>query len=124
SAEGVERALVLMRDGEELRGSAAVGWEEVDMGSLVFRLDGSDPLAEAFHEHGPAEIPAIPPLDEAGPSTFTAITLYGPGAEEGPAFGILLLAGRAGAVDLSSDALATICSFAQIAYRIREREEL
>ena len=90
SPEGVEGAIVLLREEGELRGSVAMGCDVYRVRKIAIPLGGRVPLALAFERGEPAEVPPPFQAGKSGADRFLAVTV--PGAARGdPPLGMILL---------------------------------
>lgn len=89
--EGIERALVLVEDQQELRGRIAIGWERSAVPQMIVSLrDTTHPLVDAYRGPPISEIDFDPQLDGATPGRYHVIPLGGV-HDPRERFGVLLL---------------------------------
>jgi PAS domain S-box-containing protein len=89
--EGIERALVLVEDRQELRGVIGMGWDHATVRDLAIPIhpDSFDPLVIAYRAGRPARVDlSDEPLHE--PGNFTAIPLPSTDRDR-VSFGLLVL---------------------------------
>ena len=91
SPEGIERALVLVDDGQELRGVLGMAWEPRDAARFVVSLqDLSHPLVAAYRDAEPRAVELSSPRGSAPAGRYLVFPI--PGAnQERPLHGMLLV---------------------------------
>jgi PAS domain S-box-containing protein len=104
SPEGIERALVLVDDGQELRGVLGMAWEPRDATRFAVSLqDFSHPLVAAYREGEPRTVELATPRAGAPPGHYVVFPIPGAGHEK-PLHGLLFV----GPVDRGVDDLAAV----------------
>ena len=91
--EGVERALVVLDEREELRGILGMGWGETEaLGFSISLRDRGHPLTEAYLAGLPAEVVLEHAVGAAPPGRYLSIPIPIPGTrEQRPFLGLLLV---------------------------------
>jgi PAS domain S-box-containing protein len=122
--EGVRRALVLVREHDELRGVAGMGWSDAVVRELAIPLEGDHPLLAAYSAEEPSAVglPEVPGEDEEGDAEVTAIPLRSAGSHGQP-LGLLLVQVPAG-VDLDAPFLERVARLGPVLDRVAERDRL
>lgn len=119
--EGIERAVVLVREGSDLRGVLGMGFEEEAVRAITIPLDDSNPIARAYSSEDSSEVELPSGLD-GDSGVFIAVPLLSIDHHE-PPFGLLLLShGKKSA--LSSLLLQRIGSASLVLSRMGERDQL
>lgn len=119
--EGVERAIVLIRHADELRGVLGMGYENLDYGSIVLPESAvSLRWSEATGRPVPIEVPRGLDVDD---SCLLAIAMSGPESREEP-FGIILIGSAPVAAAPSPGLSQRIAAVAPVLARIHERDTL
>ena len=89
--EGIERALVLVEDGQELRGMLAIGWDHGVARRIVVSLqDTMHPLVQAYRAVGASEIEFDPQVNGGSAGRYQVFPLGG-AANPGDRFAALLI---------------------------------
>ncbi|HEX6925083.1 MAG TPA: ATP-binding protein [Longimicrobiaceae bacterium] len=88
---GVERALVLVEDEEELRGTISMGWDHRVVPKVVVPLsDPSHPLVQAYRSAASSEIDFDPRVDGCPAGRYQVFPLGAQGGADEP-FAVLLI---------------------------------
>jgi PAS domain S-box-containing protein len=89
--EGIERALVLVEDGQELRGMLAIGWDHGVARRIVVSLqDTMHPLVQAYRAVGASEIDFDPQVNGGSAGRYQVFPLGG-ASNPGDRFAALLI---------------------------------
>ncbi len=119
--EGIDCALVLVREEEQLCGVLGMGLEEAQR--LRVALQERGPLQDAYHSSQPIDVEAPAEFRREGVERFRALQLAAP-ARDAPPFGVLLLASDGAPADPSADLLRRIRRIGPVLARIAERDRM
>ncbi|MQA91532.1 MAG: PAS domain S-box protein [Gemmatimonas sp.] len=120
---GVDRALVLVRSEDELRGVAGIGWDAQDVSAIAVPISGAEAIAEAYLTESVTEVSASRKLDADRTARFVALPLAAPDPKD-PPFGLILLGGKGSAPTVPPDLIQRIGIIGAVLGRISDREEL
>jgi PAS domain S-box-containing protein len=125
SPGGVSRALVLIREGEELKGVLGMGWDAAEVRQVTVPLDSLDPIAEVYRTEDIAAVPAPRPLRLAADKVddFVALPLSSPDPKD-PPIGLMLLASDGATPSLSPALVQRVGLIGAVLGRISERDQL
>ncbi|MEX2582370.1 MAG: ATP-binding protein [Gemmatimonadota bacterium] len=123
SPGGIARALVLVREGEELKGILGMGWTSGEARSVRVSLEDTDPIATVYHAEVAADVAAPASLEADRQLRFLALPLSAPDPNK-PPFGLILLSRKDGAPEVSSPLVQRVGVFGAVLARISERDQL
>ncbi|MEX2569678.1 MAG: ATP-binding protein [Gemmatimonadota bacterium] len=123
SPEGVSRAVVLVREGDELRGVSGMGWDIDEVRKLAIALDGTDPILTAYETEAPREVAVPPVLSRGSSEELLALPLSSPDPQD-PPFGLILLGTDGHGTHPSPALLQRIGVIGTVLARISERDQL
>jgi PAS domain S-box-containing protein len=125
TAHGVERALVLVDDRQELRGVLGMGWEHEQVRGLRIPLDDSaSDLVAVYRAGAPAAVEIGAGGEDALAGRFVALPIPGIGAEEQECFGLLLIGPDGREPDSLADVTASLPAIGAVLARIAELEQV
>lgn len=120
---GIDRAVVMVREGDELRGVLGMGLSDDQVQSLVLSVREDHPLVQAYHEEeGVAEVDLDG--DWGGLEERFATVPLATIAPGEPPFGLMLMSAGGEVPELSALFLQRLGSLVLVLSRIRERDQL
>jgi PAS domain S-box-containing protein len=122
--EGIDFAIVLIRQGGMLRGVAGMGWDDRQVRSVAVPLDDAiDPLIGALGSGLPTQVPPPAELRGTGPDLLTAVPLKAPDLDSAPQ-GLILGGSSRGGAEIPPALLQRISLIGSVLGRITQRDQL
>ena len=118
---GITRALVFVREGDQLKGVLGMGWSASEASRLSIPLEEGDEIAVAYRSESPTRISDASRFDS--PTELIALPLLA-ADPRAPAFGLLLLGTSDGIPALTPGLLQRVGVVGSILARLSEHDKL